>query len=300
MRYKERIGLLAIPYLCGMSNAVKASRVLCMIRGFLDESAQGDVFVLAGWVTDHNTWKSFSEDWQTALDESPAIQYFSHHEAKGEPPSGEFKDWPIEQVQAKMDRLADVICRHEMYGVVSGLNLEVFRAAFSESIVPWKVLRTVMKHIHEYHSVVFSTHALILQIQLDRGNRTDKVDLILDEQVGLTGECIDLYKQFKERPEFPPEKKAIAGLMTEANDKDVAALQAADFLAGQVTTAYRLGAPESYYQRIGEAHHIYQSQAYFPSFDKIPDLIRLFNMWWSIRRIDKASGVIFLPRSGVQ
>ena len=67
-----------------------------MIRGYFDESAHGNVFLIAGWVADFETWERFTADWRSVLDSEPSIRYFNHHEAKGEPPSGEFAGWPRE------------------------------------------------------------------------------------------------------------------------------------------------------------------------------------------------------------
>jgi hypothetical protein len=261
--------------------------VLVMIRGFFDESEQGNVFLIAGWVADFKTWECFTEDWRTALDADPRIEYFKHHEAKSDPPSGQFAGWTPEQVDTKISKLVNVICRHEMYGVTSGLNVATHNAAFSGSVASRKQLRSVLKVIHHYHSCVFSTNATVLQIQIDRGN-PNRVDFVFDEMTGLLGECIVLYNELKER--FPEDKKAIAGSMTEANDKEVEALQAADLLAGQLTTSLRLGHPEEHYRRMWETHDIFTSPAYFPSFDKIPDLIGLFNVAWSTLRAVSSFG----------
>jgi hypothetical protein len=146
--HRAPIGLLANPYLCGMSSSGRARRVLVMIRGFFDDSAQGDVFLIAGWVTDYETWERFTADWRAALDSDPAIQYFKHHEAKGDPPTGQFEGWSVEQVDAKISKLVDVICRHEMYGVCSGLNVRTHNAAFATSIASAKQIRSVLKLIH--------------------------------------------------------------------------------------------------------------------------------------------------------
>ncbi len=113
-------GLLAIPHLCGMSSANRSRTVFAMIRAFFDESEQGDVFLVAGWVTDYDTWERFTKDWRATLDAVPSIQYFKHHEAKSDPPTGQFEGWNVEKAEAKIQALVDVICRYEMYGVTSG------------------------------------------------------------------------------------------------------------------------------------------------------------------------------------
>jgi len=254
------------------------------IRGFLDESEQGNTFILAGWVSDRATWERFSEDWYAAIREAPAIEYFKHHEAKGEPPTGQFAGWPRKHINAKMNQLVDIICAHEMYGVISGLDLSIYEAAYSESIAHRKQLRSAMKNIHPYNVCVFSMSALVLQIQIDRKCR-ETVDLIFDEMTGLFDECKDTYNDFKQRPDFPLDKKAIAGAFSQANDKDEVPLQAADLLAGLETTSQRLKYVGGYYTRLRKAHKIYVSPAYFPSFDGIPELIRLFNVAWSTKTL---------------
>jgi hypothetical protein len=256
-----------------------------MIRGFFDDSSDGSIFLVAGWVTDYQTWERFSKNWRDALDENPKINYFRHHEAKSDPPSGQFEGWSPGQIEAKMRRLANVICKHEMYGVVSGLNIDAHMAAFDGSAASWKQLRSVIKPIHCFHSCAFSASALILQIQIDRGLIQQKVDLVFDETNGLLGECIEVYNRVKEF--FPLDKKAIAGTLTEADDKDVEALQAADLLAGQLITGRRLGFTEEYYRSLWKAHTIYESRAYLPGLDQIPELIKLFNVAWSTRQLSR-------------
>jgi hypothetical protein len=261
-----------------------------MIRAFIDESEQGNVFLMAGWVTDYETWQRFNEDWRRALDAEPTIRYFKHHEAKGDPPSGEFKGWSPEQIEDKIAKLVDVVCRHEMYGVVSGLNVATHDAAYSGAAASRKQLRSVLGVTHHYQMCVFSISADILQIQLDEKKDTQtRVDFIFDEMDGLFGACASRFEEFKEDERFPPEKKAIAGTMTQANDKDVEALQAADLLAGQLTTCLRLGRSEDHYRRMQQAHSIYNSKAYAPSFEKIPQFISLFNVAWSSLRLKRAT-----------
>jgi hypothetical protein len=79
-------------------------------------------------------------------DEKPSIKYFKHHDAKGQPPTGEFERWSESDIAEKLQKLTNVICSHKMYGVISGINLEVYKQAFSDSIVPLKLLRTFMKN----------------------------------------------------------------------------------------------------------------------------------------------------------
>jgi hypothetical protein len=262
-----------------------------MLQGFFDESAYGDVFLVGGWVSDSETWERFTADWQSALDADPKIRYFKHHEAKGEPPSGEFEGLTRDQAEAKISRLVDVICHHKMYGVYSDLDIKTHNEAFADSVIPLKQLRTFFKPIHYYHSCLYSANAMVLQIEVDKGNTSDPVDFIFDQQEGLFDECRKLYEEFKGK--FPPDKRAIAGRLTEARDTDIAALQAADLLVGQITANLRLGYPEPHAIRMWEAHEVFSSKAYLPRFQQLPDFVRAFNVVWSsikLGRIAKERG----------
>src|SRR5271165_5783719 len=103
-----------------MSGCERERHSLLMIRSFVDDSSDGNVYLLGGWVADYSEWERFSDDWAQALREEPGIDYFRHHEAKAAIPEGQFKDWPESDVNTKMTKLVDVICAHEMYGIVSG------------------------------------------------------------------------------------------------------------------------------------------------------------------------------------
>lgn len=249
-----------------------------MIRAFFDESEFRDVFLVAGWVADCETWSRFTEDWQSVLDAEPRIDYFKHHEAKGF--TGQFSGWSESDAEAKIAALVDVVCRHEMYGVVSGLSTDVHKAAFAGSTVPWKVLRSVLKTIHPYQWCVFSAHSTVLQVQIDKG-QSKRVDCVFDEMDGLMAQCIEKYDELKSR--LPEEKRAIAGTLTEADDKRVAALQAADLLAGQRTRSIKLQMHEPHYVRMWTAHYIAESLAYLPNLEQIPDLLKLVDLWFSMR-----------------
>jgi len=177
-----------------------------------------------------------------------------------------------------MSLLTDVICRHEMYGAIAGLDIQTHDAAFY-STVPRKQLRSVIKPISPYHSCLLSASALVLQVQVDSGNTQNRVDLVFDETSGLLGECVEVYKRLKEH--FPEDKRKIAGTITEANDKDVVALQAADFLAGQRVVSDRHGFMQKYHQRMDEGHRIYETCANLQGLDEIREVMKYFEKVWA-------------------
>jgi hypothetical protein len=126
----------------------------------------------------------------------------------------------------------------------------------------------------------------VIQIQVDRGELDKRVDLVFDEMSGMMAECITFYRDAKEK--FPPEKKAISGTMTEADDKEVEALQAADLLAGQIAVTLRR-VPENHYRRMAESHKIFFSRAYLPKFEKLPELVNRFDIAWFALQLSRSS-----------
>jgi hypothetical protein len=146
-----------------------------------------------------------------------------------------------------------------------------------------KQLQSVLRITHPYQWCFFSATAAVLLTQLERGASQDTVDFVFDEQEGLFKKCAEFYREFKEQ--MPDEKKAIAGTVGEASDRDIPALQAADLLVGQVTTNLRTGKPEEPWRRMAAALKIMSTTAYPPGFERLPDLVSQLNVIWSTKRL---------------
>jgi len=69
----------------------------------------------------------------------------------------------------------------------------------------------------------------------------------------------EIYREFKAA--FPKELKALAGNVSEADDKRVAALQAADLLVGQMVTQFHLPRPEVFFQEMVTCDKVLSSRA---------------------------------------
>ena len=110
-----------------------------------------------------------------------------------------------------------------------------------------------------------------------------RVDFVFDEQGELLKTCIEVYREFKVK--FPPELKALAGNVSEADDKQVPSLQAADFLVGQMATQFRVPKPEPFFQKMVTCHRVLSSTAYAPNFETIPTIIRRLNATWSTKHL---------------
>lgn len=258
-----------------------------MIRAFVDDSSDGSISLLGGWVANNSEWERFSHNWAEVLREAPKIDYFRHHEAKTDPPTGQFTNWTKELIDSKITKLVEVICDHEMYGVVVGLKLDTHWKAFEGSVLSRKQLQSVLKLVYPYHFCFFAFTACVLQIEREHGNSDQRVDFVFDEQGQLLKTCVKVYRQFK--ADFPAELKAIAGTVSEANDKHIAALQAADLLVGQMVTQFRLAQPETFFQKMVTCHKVFSSTAYVPSFETIPNIISGLNVAWSTKRRRRAT-----------
>ena len=96
---------LPIPYLCGIPARFRGRSGLMMIKNtaFVDETEGGDVFLMAAWVSDVDTWEAFTEAWQDTLDSAPTIKYFKHSEAMAAIEN--FAHWERPAIDDKMSRL---------------------------------------------------------------------------------------------------------------------------------------------------------------------------------------------------
>lgn len=242
----------------------------------MDDSSDGNIFLLGGWVADASEWEKFSSRWAEILREEPQIAYFKHSEAKAS--RGQFEGWSPEQIHLKMTRLVDVICEYRMYGVIVGLKVDIHAKAFESSILSKKQLQSVLKLVYPYHYCFFALTACVMQIESESGNTSQRVDFVFDEQGELFKTCAEIYRDFKAA--FIDGIKALAGTATEADDKKVVALQAADFLVGQMVSQFRLPEPESYFQKMVTCHEVHSATAYIPGFETIPDLVNRLNATW--------------------
>jgi hypothetical protein len=193
---------------------------------------------------------------------------------------GEFEGWSNEDTQTKLDALVKVICDHEMYGVTTGLNTTTWKQAF-HSELSRKRLKGILKFTHHYQSCFHSAVAMVMQRQLELGHTSDVVDLVFDQQDGLLKDSIKHYSSFKSS--FPPAVQKIAGEISVGNDKNTPALQAADLLAGQLTTMLKSG-PGPTYQTIVKCHQVIHAKAYPPQFQTFPAIVKAVSWAWTEKR----------------
>jgi Protein of unknown function (DUF3800) len=289
-----------VPHLCGFPFRVRERRVLLMLslRAFIDESGTEtrgprEIFTMGGWVADVKTWERFSEDWDATLRKPPSIAYFKHNEAKAK--DGEFEGWNEVEIDRKVFSLAEVVDRHihpknGSYGVLTGIKAEVLRILLSRSPATRRQIRSVLKMTTPYDFCFHSIAGIVLTHQYLTLKNDQGVDFIFDENPSFEA-CEKMYRKLKKL--MPPGVRAIAGTATELNDKQVAPLQAADLLVGQVTANIRSGKPEKPFQlfnsvprRVLFSPIRWGEDAVLAGFAK---LIGVFNVDWSNLMIEQAS-----------
>ncbi|HEX7154098.1 MAG TPA: DUF3800 domain-containing protein [Thermoanaerobaculia bacterium] len=250
-----------------------------MYQAFFDESQADAVYLIAGWVAAADEWTKFDAAWNTVLTAKPTIRYFRHHDAKTR--KGEFSGWTAEEVDAKLTALVEVICHYDMYGVATGVNTQTWNRAFRSKVLSPKRLRGLLKITHYYESCFHSAIGMVMQRQMELGYVSDVIDLIFDQQDGLLNESMKHYSEFKKA--FPSQLQKIAGKTHIGNDRECPALQAADLLAGQLTTMLRSG-PAPTYQKLVGCHEVLQTTAYPPGFHTFPALVNAVSWAWNERR----------------
>ncbi len=195
-----------------------------MLRGFFDESnkdrAEGR-FVLAGWIASVDTWERFTEAWDSAL-KGFSLNYFKHAGAS----------------DAKTLTMSQIISEHDLRGYVVTVDYDLLTSK------PVELRKRMGTRVYDWAFMKMVPGVLV--DNLDRGSR-EKVDFVFDGCTELRT-CIERYEVARE--EWPPSMRAIAGEIIPGNDKELAALQAADLLAGEYAAVLRSGLKGEVYQAL--------------------------------------------------
>lgn len=89
-----------------------------MLQCFVDESGngQGPVMVMAGLVSDVQSWADLAEEWQECLDMKPRLKAFHMAEIISE-------SWS-EETKARVARFRKIVTRHVKGSVIVSIPLE--------------------------------------------------------------------------------------------------------------------------------------------------------------------------------
>jgi hypothetical protein len=267
-----------------MAQSVTQSRLLLMLEAFFDEASDNkNDFLMAGWLARFDEWEAFSAAWAKELKLSPAVEYFNHNEAMGN--KCQFKGWSDEDRDSKMMALAGVIARYDLTGLVGKIDIPQLDSLFSHSVAPRRQLRDIIKFTEPYHHACQCVIAVTLGYQVVKiKNLDDSVDFIFDEGVRYLADIIDNYPRLKEI--LPAPAKKIAGTIVPGNDRQIVALQAADFLAGQELLELRLKTKPSPLAMI-DYGRINIFSCHGKGLERIPRSISKLNVIWATRQLEK-------------
>jgi hypothetical protein len=214
-----------------------------MAKVFIDDSGSSSdepVQYIAGWVGHVPTWNEFSEEWETALaaQNPKPIEYFKQYEARSQ--KGCFAGFAESEANTKTRNLAEVVTRHNINGVVYGVERSRLNRMIEEHAL------TIRGEVHQYLQDPFY---ICMQSLVGFGlgaeyakHPNDKVDFIFDgtpdsaqakRYITMWEVCCELL------PEPIPN---LMGTAIPMNDKEVPPIQAADLLAGQMRMAAQLQA----------------------------------------------------------
>lgn len=274
----------ALPHVCGMPLWKRNGRLLFMIKAFFDEATDGaNDFLMGGWLARFDEWEKFSDAWDAELRYAPRIAYFNHNEALGL--KNQFAGWSNSKRDDKMMALAGVIARYNLIGLVGHVSIPQLSRLFENSIIPRRTLRSIIKYTEPYHHACQGVVAVTLGYQVVKAkNVTDRVDFIFDEGVPYLDDIIANYPRLKEV--LPAPAVNIAGTIVAGNDKEIVALQAADFLVGQKLLHLRLNVEPNPLAVVSA-----KVEKTFPcsgkELESIPTSMSKLNVIWATKRLAK-------------
>jgi hypothetical protein len=135
-----------------------------MKKAYFDESSYNEVFLIAGWVADSAEWEHFNHEWRAVLAQPLALRLFKHHGAMSF--EGEFLGWTETARDEKLMALARVLGNFDLWGIIGGVKLSTFKAAFKKSIASKRELRNILGLTEPYE---FCFHGAVAAVLFGEG-----------------------------------------------------------------------------------------------------------------------------------
>lgn len=215
-------------------------KYLALLQAYTDdsESNTGDHrLVLAAYVMNANQWIEFSDDWDAALREEPAIEYFHMVEAQNR--RDQFKGWSEHKRNDKVRRLAEVIEEWQPVSVDCYLNAAVHR----------RVMKPYAPHGMQspYFPLVFALACGVARV-CQHLDAPIPCDFIFDKQDNVS-KHVKLFWEYiigKQPPEWGKFINDDPIFRDKDKDPGFVALQAADMLAWHTRRKYEGSYPHDY------------------------------------------------------
>lgn len=191
-----------------------------ILNGFIDESINDSVFVLAGYVAPVEEWVAFSDEWFATLQAHPNIRELKTKDAMGL--HGCFHKWTEAERDKKLCDLYNVIDKYVSFEVSAVIPMEPFRRIFGNSVLPNKAKQPY------YHALPLLI-SNIARHQIEIGMK-EKIDFVFDERQIEQGNILSIWVMLTENA--PQDVKPMLGATPIfKSDKNVLPLQAADMEA---------------------------------------------------------------------
>ncbi len=211
-------------FLSGFPDAVRNRRLIMPIQIFADESGssgQGIHMVMAGLISDCESWLEFSNEWRSCLDEYPKIPIFKMSHAANL--SGHFRNWKEEDRDSKLRKLAQIINRHVRCIMWSVIDVQAHSEILSKLPKP------------NNHPYFYLFHTLILGtcFELWQAGLREKFEIIFDEQLSTGKKAKKYFTVIREimRIKHQNEFEILPADTIFRKDDDFMPLQAADLFA---------------------------------------------------------------------
>jgi hypothetical protein len=216
-----------VSHLFGMSREKRLRRLVIVFKAFFDESGKdakdNKAFLMGGFLGSVDTWLSISDAWEEVLHESPRIEYFKSSEAQSL--TGEFDRWRRIEADKKVLSLATAISKFDITGFCATVSHRLFEHRDPKAL---NVMGT-----KPYDWGFLSATSGVVQYLDEAYPGDEKVDFVFDACSELPA-CIEQYNFLKQDP-FLRDAMRRSGECSPGDDKEVAALQMADLLSGELS-----------------------------------------------------------------
>jgi hypothetical protein len=220
----------------GLPRGERERREFMVLQAYIDDSGNEPnqhVYVLAGFIAPSDSWARFSDEWQAALNEPPALAYFKMKEAEWlQDEFSREKGWDERIRDGRLVTLCRIIQKY----IVQRVHVSIGHTDFIQYIKP---LATPIRRSLTTHPYYLLFHHLILTVAAFRMSfkQQDKIDFIFDEQGSLGDDAVYYWQHFMinalraSSTDFTPH---IGKRPKFADEKEFKPLQVADFYAWQL------------------------------------------------------------------
>jgi hypothetical protein len=180
---------------CGFPSRLRKSRCIVILNGFVDDSGsgrgsgQGNVFVLAGFVSTAELWEQFSDEWEEICAKHPATHDFKMRKAI----RLKENNWTQEERDNRINELIQLIKRKAKYRVDAVLARPNYENLVRGKLPP---------EIDDPYFVLFYQVIMSFVSFMNKCNMLGTIDWVFDNQSKLGDECAKYYDWLKT---FPPD-----------------------------------------------------------------------------------------------